>query len=100
MVWGKKLLEKRVVLFPMILYLLPEGSRVNRPWCGWVGSLRILLALARQRLLAMSLMDGSDVPMIFSAVLTTRRTVVQSASVQLPDQTEMQFVKMLSMVPL
>ena len=60
----------------------------------------MFLALVRQRVSATSLMEGSEVPMIFSAVLTTLCTVFQSDALQLPDQTEMQLVMMLSIVPL
>ena len=48
----------------------------------------MLFALDRKRFSAMSSMEGREIPMIFSAVLTTFCTVFQSVSLQLPDQTD------------
>ncbi len=40
--WGKKLLWILVVCQQILLYLLPDGSRVNRLFLGWVLSFSIL----------------------------------------------------------
>lgn len=45
-------------------------------------------------------MEGREEPMIFSAVLTTLCRDFQSAALHAPTHTEMQLVRMLSMVPL
>ncbi len=45
-------------------------------------------------------MEGSEEPIIFSAVLTTLCTDLQSEALQSPDHTEMQLVNMLSIIPL
>ena len=34
--WGVKLLSGLVLRQRTLLYLLPDGSRVNRQWLGWV----------------------------------------------------------------
>lgn len=98
MAWGMKLLQNLAVLHLTLQNLLPELSSVNSPWGGCVESLVMLLALVRQRMLPMSRMEGREVPMIFSAVLTSLWRLFQSAAVQLPHHTEIQVVIIDSMV--
>ncbi len=45
-------------------------------------------------------MESSEEQMIFSAVLTTLRSDLQFEALQSPDQSEMQLVNMLSIIPL
>ena len=68
---GMKLLQNLVILHRMLQYLLAEASSLNSPFCGWEGSVDILSALVTQRFCAMSWTGGREVPIIFSAVLTT-----------------------------
>ncbi|TWW54276.1 hypothetical protein D4764_0188230 [Takifugu flavidus] len=77
-VWVKKFVRKR------LLNLLPEASSENCPWWEWKESLVKFLALVRQHFLAVCWMGGSEVPMIFSAVLTTLCRDFQSEVLQAP----------------
>ncbi len=38
--WRKKLLHRLLVQQWILLYLLPDGSSVNRPWPGWARQIR------------------------------------------------------------
>lgn len=57
---GKKL--SLVVAAWMLLYLLPDGSRVKSPCEGWDGSSTTLVALRLQRLLYNVSLVGRDYP--------------------------------------
>ncbi len=84
----------------MLRNRLPDGRSWKRLWEGWVGSFTILLALLEYCIRKISRMEGRGAPMIFSALFTVCWRVLQSATLQLPYQTVMQLVSMLSMVPL
>ena len=59
----------------------------------------MLWALLRQCLCAMCWMDGREIPIIFSAVLTTLCSDFLSEAVELPNQVEIQLVSTFSIVP-
>jgi len=69
MAWGMKQLQNLSIL--VLQNLFPVGKVENSPRSGCVRCRIMLRALLRQRLCAMSWVDGREVPMIFSAVLTT-----------------------------
>ena len=72
----KKLLFGLVVQQWIPLYLLTDGSRVNRLWLGWVLSFSVLTS-------QISLMLGRKVPLMFWAVLMTLcRGMLSVASLQ------------------
>lgn len=78
MACGMKLLQNMVVLLLTLQNLLPEFSSENSPWCGCVELLSF--TLVRQYLCPISRMEGREVPIIFSAVLTTLQKKVVSAA--------------------
>lgn len=80
------------------LYLLPDGRRVKSWSEVCVGSFAIQIALWIQ--CVVSVMEGKEISMIFSAVLTIRCRVLRSEMVQFLNQTVMQLLRMLSTVPL
>lgn len=63
-------------------------------WIVWM----VLRALLRQRLCGISWMDGREVPLIFSAVLTTLCSDFFSGTLELPNQMEVQLVSTISTV--
>src|SRR4029434_411215 len=65
---------------------------------GWELYLVMLRALRRHLLCWTASMVGSEEPVMRWAVFTTLWSVLRSATEQLPNQTEMQLVRMLSMV--
>ena len=69
--WGKKLLCSLVAQRQILLYPLPDGSRVNRLWMGWVMTFCILWDLCRHLTLPMSMIFCRWLPVMFWEVLTT-----------------------------
>ena len=67
--------------------LFPEASmeKKNSPWWGWEESLIIFPARDIQHLGAMSWIEGIEVPVIFSAVLTSLLTFQGLARLLLPE---------------
>src|SRR4029434_5110341 len=84
-----------------LLYLLPEGRRLNRLCAGWLVSLAIKVAFRVRRGVYMSFKEGRGrgAPMILPAVFTMRCSAFLLCSVQLLPHTVMQLDRMLSMVP-
>ena len=68
--WWIKLLVSLVVRERRLLYLLPEGRRLNRLCAGWLASLTIVFALPVRRVVYMSCREESGAPMILPAVFT------------------------------
>src|SRR4029434_7522898 len=66
-----------------LLYLLPEGRRLNRLCAGWLVSLAIEVDLRVRRVVYMSGKEGSGAPMILPAVFTMRCSAFLLCSVQL-----------------
>ncbi len=80
--WGKKLLCM-VVWQQILLYLLPDSSRVNRLWLGWVLSISILRALQASHLTDITqarYLSISDVLGSFNHPLQSPHTCFQSES--------------------
>lgn len=97
MSWGNKLFCSLAARARRLRYLFPEGSGVKSVFEGCVGSSTMLVALQMERVLKLSVMKGREAQMIFS---NARCRVLQSDTVQLPYQTVMQLLRMLSIVPL
>src|SRR4029434_2594598 len=70
--WCIKLFLSLVVRHRRLLYLLPEGRRLNRLCAGWLVSLAIQVAFRVRRVVYMSCREGSGSPMILPAVFTMR----------------------------
>src|SRR4029434_5367711 len=72
--WCIKLFLRLVVRQRRLLYLLPEGRRLNRLCAGWGVSLTVEVALWVRRVVYMSCREGSGsgAPMILPAVFTMR----------------------------
>ena len=83
----------------MVLYLLPEGRRLNRLCAGWLVSLAIEVAFRVRRVVYVSCKEGSGALIILPAVFTMRCSAFLLCSVQLLPHTVMQLDRMLSMVP-
>ncbi len=98
--WRKKLLCSLVAQQQILLYLLPDGRRVNKLWVGWILSFCILWALHRHLSSLISLMVGKWVPVIFCAILITHCRVLLSWAMHVPSQFVMIIVRMLSFAPL
>ena len=79
---------------------LPRGQQGEQSMVRVGGVSDDVLSSGQTHFCVMSWMGGSEVPMIFSAVLTTLCKDFQSEALQAPDQTEMQLVRILSIVPL
>ncbi|KAI3359075.1 hypothetical protein L3Q82_002569 [Scortum barcoo] len=90
---GEKLFLNLVVLHRMLQNLLPEGRSEKSPWWGCEASLMMFSGLGHTALRGNVLHRRKELPMIFSAVLTTLLTFLQSAAVHPPHHTEMQLVK-------
>lgn len=68
-----------VVQQGILLYLLPDCSRVSRPWLRWVLSSGVLWTLCRHVTLPMSLMLSRWVPeALFLAYLINRCRLIAS----------------------
>ena len=88
-----------MVLHWMLQNLFPEARMKNSPWWGWEESLIIFPARdIGQHLGAMSWMEGREVPMIFSTVLTTLLSHSQRLCSLPAYHMDMHLVRMLSMV--
>src|SRR4029434_756685 len=98
--WCMKLFLSLVVQQRRLLYLLPEGRRLNRLCAGWLVSFTIEVAFRVRRVVYMSCKEGSGEPMILPAVFTMRCSAFLLCSVQQLPHTVMQLCRMLSMVPL
>ncbi|XP_060756700.1 uncharacterized protein LOC132867709 isoform X2 [Neoarius graeffei] len=95
---GKKLFFRLFALLFMLLYLVPEGSRLSR-WCpGWRWSRMIFLVLERHQELAISSREGRGQPIVFSADLITLCSFFLSAAVQPAYHTVMEKASTLLMV--
>src|SRR4029434_8186426 len=70
--WCIKLFLSLVVRQRWLLYLLPEGRRLNRLCAGWLMSIAIEVACRVRRVVYMSCREGSGsgAPMILPAVFT------------------------------
>ena len=67
--WGKRLLSKPVVWQWILLYLLPEGSSVNRLCPGWVLSFSIFWTLHRQKTTALySTLISKNVSVLYEKI--------------------------------
>ena len=97
--WCTKLFLSLAVRQRRLLYLLPEGRRLNSQCAGWLVSLAIEGAFWVRRVVYVSSREGSGAPMIFPAVFTLHCSAFLLYSVQLPPHTMMQLDRMLSMVP-
>ncbi len=83
---GEKLLYNLGVQQQILLYLLPDGNRVNRLWLGWVLSFSILQTLCMLSIPLISIMLGRWVPMMFWVVLITHCRALLSWAVHKPRQ--------------
>ena len=83
--WCMKLSLSLVVRQRRLLYLLPEGRRLNRLCAGWLVSLAIEVAFRVRRVVYMSFKEGSGsgAPVILPAVFTMRCSAFLLWSVQL-----------------
>src|SRR4029434_7769766 len=95
---GKKLFLSLLVRARRALHGLPGGRGANSLWLGWELSFSMLRAFRRHLLRWTASMVGSGEPVMRWAVFTTLWSVLRFATEQLPNQTEMQLVRMLSMV--
>ncbi len=96
--WGKKLLCSLMVKQRILVYLLPDGSSVNRLWLGWVFS--FFWALCCHLTSPMSLILCGWVPLMLWEVLITHCRAFLSGATHEPCQTAMFPFRMLSLAPL
>ena len=96
--WWKKLLRSLVVRQQILLYLLPDGSRVNRLSLGWVLSFSILWALCRHLACRWCPVDGYQ--WCSGRFYPLAEETSLSWAVHEPCQFVMFPVRMLSVVPL
>lgn len=70
-----KLLASLVDRAQMLLFLLPEARRLKRLCAGWLASLIIIVTFLVRWALYVSCREGSEPPMISTAVFTMHRRV-------------------------
>ena len=95
---GKKLSLWRAVVAFSNRILLPEGSRVRRPWPGWEGSAMIFLALLSALESCRDLREGRGRPITLSAERITRCSLTRSFAAAAGNQVMMEWVRMDSMM--